>query len=286
MKRLVPLIFSILLISSIFSSAQISPGAKQVSLSHSSVALSNDVFSLFTNPAGLSQMNWREVAVYYSPAPFGLSELANGFAAYHEPTEYGSFAAGFMFYGFELYKENKIALSYSNRFNKNFFAGLTVIYQSITIENYGSDHAFNLIAGGLTYILPDLRLAFSLENLLRSSYGDEKNQIPVLFATGASYDLFPYLSLNLSMLKELDHTASVRFGIDYMIIDYINLRFGVGSKPSSFAAGLGINYSMLEFDYAVFNHQDLGFTHQFGLLVYFGDDVPRYKRIHNFLDIK
>ena len=75
---------------SVFS--QYNPGAKQISLSNSDVALSDDVFSLFNNPAGLSQMNWREIGIYYSPAPFGLSELSNGFVAYHQPTSIGSFA--------------------------------------------------------------------------------------------------------------------------------------------------------------------------------------------------
>jgi len=52
---------------------------RQVALSNSDVAQCNDVFSLFNNPAGSSQLtgeNW----VIYSPAPFGLKELANGYA--------------------------------------------------------------------------------------------------------------------------------------------------------------------------------------------------------------
>jgi hypothetical protein len=68
---------------------------------HSDVVLKPTTFlRLFNNPAGLSQMNWREIGVYYSPAPFGLTELANGYVAYHEPTDIGSFAIGGMSYGF------------------------------------------------------------------------------------------------------------------------------------------------------------------------------------------
>lgn len=43
--------------------AQIDPGARQISLSHSDIALSNDVFSLFNNPSCLSQINWRDVGI-------------------------------------------------------------------------------------------------------------------------------------------------------------------------------------------------------------------------------
>src|SRR3972149_4284474 len=93
--------------------AQYNPGAKQISMSNSDVALSNDVFSIFNNPAGLSQMNWRELGVYYSPSPFGISELANGFIAYHEPFDFGSLGVGAMTYGYDLYRENKIVAGFS-----------------------------------------------------------------------------------------------------------------------------------------------------------------------------
>ena len=74
---------------SIATIAQYNPGARQISLANSDVALANDVFTLFNNPAGLSQINWREVGIYYSPAPFGLTELANGYVAYIEPFNFG-----------------------------------------------------------------------------------------------------------------------------------------------------------------------------------------------------
>ena len=45
--------------------------------------------------------------VYYSPAPFGLSELANGYVSYLEPFEFGSIAVGGMTDGFDLYRESK-----------------------------------------------------------------------------------------------------------------------------------------------------------------------------------
>ncbi|MDP2362759.1 MAG: hypothetical protein Q8M94_03205, partial [Ignavibacteria bacterium] len=120
------LFHTIIIICTITLSAysQYNPGAKQISLSNSDVALSNDVFSLFNNPAGLSQMNWREVGVYYSPAPFGLTELANGYVAYHEPTSIGSFAIGGMSYGFDLYRESKISLGYSYNYLNKLFAGV------------------------------------------------------------------------------------------------------------------------------------------------------------------
>ena len=146
--------YTIIIICSLTFSAysQYNPGAKQISLSNSDVALSNDVFSLFNNPAGIAQMNWREVGIYYSPAPFGLSELANGYVAYQEPTSIGSFAFGGMSYGFDLYRESKFTLGYSYNYLNNFFAGVTVNYQTVSIQNYGNDGALFFNIGGLAYI--------------------------------------------------------------------------------------------------------------------------------------
>ena len=75
----------------------------------------------------------------------------------------------------------------------------------------------------------------------------------------------------------------MRIGIDYEVIRYLNLRIGAMNEPSSFSAGIGINYSIFEIDYALFNHQDLGFTHQFGITLQFGGDKTRNERIQKYL---
>lgn len=93
--------------------AQIQPGARQISIANADVALANDVFTLFNNPSGLAQMNWKEVGIYYSPAPFGLTELANGYVVCQQPFSFGSLGIGGMTYGYELYRESKIILGYS-----------------------------------------------------------------------------------------------------------------------------------------------------------------------------
>ena len=132
-KLYLKVIVPILLITNTF--AQFNPGARQISLSNSDVALSNDVFSLFNNPAGLSQLNWREIGIYYSPAPFGLSELANGYVAYVEPFEFGSVAIGGMTYGFDFYRETKLLFGYSYNYENKFFAGVAINYHTFSIKN-------------------------------------------------------------------------------------------------------------------------------------------------------
>jgi hypothetical protein len=263
--------------------AQINPGARQISIANADVALANDVFTLFNNPAGLAQINWKEVGVYYSPAPFGLTELANGYVAYQQPFSFGSLGIGGMTYGYELYRESKIILGYSYNYDNILFLGAAINYQTYSIQNYGSTGVFYLNLGGLVYILDDLRWGFSTNNINRATVGDQDDQIPVVFSTGFSFEILQNFSLNASLVKDIRYDLSLAFGIDYDIIEYLSLRIGAADNPSKFTAGVGINYSILGLDYAFFTHPDLGLTHQVGLTLSFGKEGIRSEAIKKYL---
>lgn len=276
----------ILILSSSIALAQFNPGAKQISLSNADVALSNDVFSLFNNPAGLSQLNWREIGIYYSPAPFGLSELANAYVAFNEPFSFGSVALGGMTYGFELYRESKIIMGYSYNYQNKFFAGAALNFHTISIQNYGNDNAFYFNLGGLVYLSDDFRFGFSFHNINRASFGNNDDQIPVVLNSGFSYDILKSFSINVVLEKDISYKTSLMFGVDYDIIEYLSLRSGFSNEPSRFSAGIGINYSFVSLDYAMFTHNDLGLTHQVGLIVSFDKVLNRKEQIRNHLGIK
>ena len=263
---------------------QYNPGAKQISMANSDVALANDVFSLFSNPAGLAQLNWREVGIYYSPAPFGLTELANGYVAYNEPFSFGSLSIGGMTYGFDLYRESKVLLGFSYNYQNILFAGVTANYHNFSIKNYGSTGVLYFNAGGLVYLLDELRWGFLVTNVNRASVADIDDQIPMLLSTGFSFDIINNFSLNFALEKDIRYNPSVQFGIDYDIIKYLSIRLGASNEPSRFTAGLGINYSIFSLDYAFFTHPDLGLTHQAGIILSFGREGTRSEAIRTYLN--
>ena len=281
--RLTYLIILVFFISST-SFTQNIPGAKQNSMSNSGVALSNDVFSIFNNPAGLAQMNWKEVGLYYSPAPFGLKELANGYAAYNQPFSFGSIAIGGMTYGYKLYRENKVTFAFSYNYKNKFFAGAAINYHTVKIQNYGSSSAIYFNVGGLAYILKNLRWGFDIQNLNRATFGKYEDQIPVIFNSGFSYDVIKTFSLNIAIRKDIRYKASLLIGLDYNIISNLSLRTGFSNEPTRFSAGIGINFSSFSLDYAVTTHQDLGLTHQFGLVIAFSRGNSREAAIRNYLN--
>ena len=263
---------------------QYNPGARQISMANSDAALANDVFSLFSNPAGLAQLNWREVGIYYSPAPFGLTELSNGYVAYNEPFNFGSISIGGMTYGFDLYRESKVVIGYAYNYENILFAGATVNYHTYSIQNYGSTSAFYFNVGGLVYILDELRWGFVVNNLNRASIADIDDQIPMVLSTGFSYDILQNFSLNFALEKDIRFNPSVQLGIEYDIIEYLSLRAGTSNDPSRFTAGVGINYSIFSLDYAFFTHQDLGLTHQAGIILSFGREGSRSEAVRRYLN--
>ena len=247
--------------------SQSSAGAKQIALSNSDVAISNDVFSIFNNPSGLAGLSQREFGLFYSPSPFGLQELATGYAAYNEPTNFGNFGFGFMTYGFDLYKENKFQLAYANKIVTNISFGVSIFYKTVSIKKYGSTGVFNISLGGIYNLTNNFSLGFSLQNPFR--FLESKIQQPIEYNFGISYQIIKKTFINLALQKELDFPFSLRFGIEYPVVQYFTLRFGIQNEPNIYSAGLGINYSHFSLDYAVTFHQVLGLTHQVGLIFHF-----------------
>jgi hypothetical protein len=242
-------------------------------------SVGNDAFSIFYNPSGLGQLKYRELGVFYSPAPFGLSELATGALVYAEPTSFGTFGLGLKTYGFELYRENNIIVSYGRDFKNRIFYGVNLNVYNLNIKNYNSATTFGVDLGAMAYLTEFLRWGFFGRNITGSRIADSEEKIAQVFRTG--FNIIPRedLSLSLEAEKDVRYPLSIRAGLEYSLYDYIDLRAGVGSQPASFTGGIGIKYDLIQLDYAIYNHQDLGITHQGTISVNFGgNDARKFSR--------
>ena len=252
--------------------AQIHPGARQIALANSDISSSNDVFSLFGNPAGLSSLTSREAGLFYSPAPFGVKEQSSAYMAYCEPASFGSLGAGFGTYGFELFRETKIALGYGKAISKIFFAGISAVYHNVSIRNYGSKGVFLFNIGAIARLNDQVGFGFSIENLSRSTIANESNQIPSVLWAGIDLNFIEQTQFTAAVRKEIGFNPSLHLGTEYSIIDFLKLRIGVCNEPDLCSAGFGIIYNFIQADYAFSSHKDLGLTHQFGLLIRFNNN--------------
>jgi hypothetical protein len=265
--RHIHLSFFFLLVFSSQSFGQINPGARQIALSHSDISFSEEVFSLFNNPAGLGYVLNREIGLFYSPAPFGVKELSSGFGAYVEPTSIGSFGCGFMIYGFDLYKETKIAFGYAKKITNTFSIGVTGIYRNISIKSYGSEGNLSINIGSRLLLSEIISLGAAIENVTYSSVGNEENQLPVVFNSGFGIKVSNDFKTFLAIRKELNYKLSLRIGTEYNIFEFLQLRIGTSTEPNTYSGGFGLKFNFLTAEYAVSSHPELDLTHQFGIVI-------------------
>jgi hypothetical protein len=245
-------------------------GARTAALNGSFTSIADNSLAVFYNPSGLGQLTDREVSFYYSPAPYGITELATASFSYAEPTKLGTFGAGVKTYGFDLYREITALVSYGNSFRSKIYYGINLNFYNLNIKNYNSASSFGVDIGALAYLTSFLKWGFFGKNLTGSKIGQSKERIAQVFRTGFMLQPRTDLKFALETEKDVKYPFSFKAGFEYTIIEYIDIRAGIGSEPTNFSAGVGFSYSLFQFDYAMQNHPDLGFTHQGALTINFG----------------
>lgn len=276
-KRLL-IIIVILIVSFRFNYAQfelLDLGAKPIAIGGAFTSLANNSNAVYYNPAGISQLPFREVSIFYSPAPYGLKELANGSVNFVEPTKFGAFGLSAKTYGFELYKELTVTATYANNYKKKIYYGFNINYYNLKIQNYGSASTFGVDVGALAYLTDFLRWGFTAFNLNRPKIGTQDDKLPQVYRTGLSVQPRTDLNIALDIEKDTRFPVSIKAGIEYSLYDLVDLRAGIGTEPSKFSGGIGLHYSLFEIDYGFYNHQDLGLTHQGTITINFGGEKGR-----------
>jgi len=270
MKRLILILLLLWtgIVSAQFENTDV--GARPISLNGAFTSLADNSLAIFYNPAGLGQMKYREFSAFYSPAPFGLTDLSTASISFAEPFKFGTIGAAFKTYGFDLYRENNFIVSYGNNYKSRIYYGLNLNWYNLKIQNYNSASAFGVDIGVMAYLAKFLQFGFMGKNITGSKIGESNEKITQVYRTGLTYQPINNLRVIGEIEKDVKYPLSVRGGIEYNVIDFIDLRFGVGSQPSTFSAGLGINYNLFSFDYAFSKSEDLGFSHVGTVSVNFG----------------
>lgn len=245
-------------------------GGRAAALNGAFTSLSDNSLAVFYNPSGLGQMKYREVSFYYSPAPFGLSELSTAAFTYAEPMSFGTLGAGVKTYGFDLYRETSFSVSYGNNYRGKIFYGANVNLYNLNIKNYNSATSFGFDIGAMAYLTKFLKWGFIGKNLTGSTIGTSKENIAQVYRTGFTIQPRSDISFILETEKDVKYPFSFRGGFEYAVMEFIDIRAGLSSEPATFSGGIGIYYSLFQLDYSFNNHPDLGFTHQGSLTINFG----------------
>ncbi|MCR4295014.1 MAG: PorV/PorQ family protein [Elusimicrobia bacterium] len=269
-------------------------GARSLAMGGAYYAISDDATAAYWNPAGLAQLQRKEVTTmqatlfqqtkltYFSFAyptksgsTFALSmtQLANpGFEQVdlvldpntNEPatiTSGGSFSDS----------QSAMGLSWGKGVTETVSFGMNV--KQVTRKLGGSSDNFKTLdIGAMKTMGSAYRLGFGLQNVFAMRTGDTDDKLPVVIKLGNSLRLFKErLTLAADINKVLNGEMDMRFGGEYWVSRWFAFRFGLLGLPAIQETdfGFGLNFKSFALDVAQGIH-DLGSSTRFSITFRFG----------------
>ncbi len=244
-------------------------GARAAGMSNAAVTL-YDFWAISHNQAGLARQKSIAAGVYFENR-FMVSELSLGALAVVYPASTGVFGVNFSYFGFELYNETKIGLAYARDFGERFSAGLQLNYHNTGIgEDYGNKGNLTFELGSVFHLLPHLSLGAHIFNPARAKIGDFADErIPTIIRTGISYTFSDKVIVVVETEKSINHAPIIKAGIEYRIIDFVFVRGGIATRPTSNSFGFGIIRNNFSIDFATSFHYILGYSPQLSIVYHF-----------------
>ena len=289
MKRLFCLM-AVLIMSQVLSAGVFDdrfPSAKYVGMGGSGVAMADDVWASYYNPAGLSRLSGPQIGSSYVRL-FNQSFLQNAFgaAAYPISPKYGSASLSFQYFGTSHESQNlsgEYTLAFSHGFHllKDINSSLAFGYSlkayyldyatSISGIELGNATTFGVDIGFQASVYNRTTIGFYALNVNSPSVGvDAKRNLPQRVVAGVAYQPYDGVTTSLDMSRTVG-VGEMEFwaGTDFRLFNYLSIRFGGTTNPNRYSLGIGLNIHQLNFDYGLRTHSELGETHQVGLMYRF-----------------
>jgi tetratricopeptide (TPR) repeat protein len=272
---------------------QFGVGGRAMAMGGAYYAVSDDATAAYWNPAGLAQLQRKELTAMQATL-FEQTKLT--YVAYAHPLKGGSTFAISMVQlastGFEQVsatfdpttneptaispngsfedQQQAIGLSWGKRVTDTVSFGATLY--DVTRKLAGVSDSFKTLNMGVLKQMGPYRLGLGIQNAFEQRTGNTQDTLPVTIKVGNSVKLFKErLSLALDASKPLSGAMDVRFGGEYWITHRFAFRFGLLGLPTIQETdfGFGINFRSFGIDIAEGIH-DLGSTTRFSFSFRFG----------------
>jgi hypothetical protein len=240
-------------------------GARPISLANAFVAVADDPWSTYYNPAGLARLKSIHIAGFIVPEQFGLRELRTAGATGAFPLSFATASVMMNQFGFDLYRETSMSLGIGRGLGDGFSLGMTINVDRLSIERYGRTSTFAVDIGAQADITEELRLGFCWKNVTAAGIGATAEPLPQIQMLGLNYEFTANSHLMIEWEKDIRYPFSFEAGCEQRFFGFASLRFGVSTNPDKFSFGIGVSRSFVEFSYAVYSHAQLGWTHQIEL---------------------
>jgi len=219
-----------------------------------------DVFSIFSNQAGLAGIQKLSVGLY-SENRFlveGLNTYAVGAAL---PTKSGTFGVGVTYFGDEALNHTRGSLSYGRYLGEKLSVGGQLDVVSLGTQNYGSAIAFTFGLGLQFQVLDNLNAGAHVYNPLQIKLTDaEEDNLPTILRFGLDYAISEKVNVVTEVEKNMEYDAIFKAGLNYCLINQLSVRAGISTNPSMVYLGLGIKLKTIHIDAAVSYHNVLGYS--------------------------
>jgi hypothetical protein len=255
------------------------------------LAISNDVNSIYYNPAGIATISKRTSTFTYLD---DLLDFNTGFVGVVQPNVGpGNLGVAVLFKDYGTFKRTditgqeigdfnsnavSIAGAYGMNVYPNLYVGASAKYLRFSIDAYSSDAI--ALDGGVSYIIPAQKLTFAIGffNLgqATSAFVNTKDDLPANFKVGFSKQLAHLpLFVSFNAYKYSDENWHGALGGEFSLSPNVFLRVGydefgkalrVDSGNDTFAGaavGLGLLWSNLYVDYSFSNYGELGSLNRF-----------------------
>jgi hypothetical protein len=90
-----------------------------------------------------------------------------------------------------------------------------------------------------------------------------------ILSAGVTFMASEQVQFAAEIEKSIENKPSIKFGIDYSVLDYLNIRAGAATKPTRLSFGFGLDIGPFVLDVAGSYHEILGFSPSTGIVYKF-----------------
>jgi long-subunit fatty acid transport protein len=248
------------------------------------VASADDASAIFYNPACLLEAESRNIyATFLQPNSQSFEML--GFFAYSMPLGKAQ-SVGVSFRGFgveykdvDLMDEWTMSIGYAVSLMKDIHSSLSIggtanvyslSFASAGSYDLGSERTYGFDVGILGNLRDRTRIGFFLKNINEPSLGKvNREALPQWLTAGISYRPYYGVVTELDVRSVRGEDVEMHMGMQFAVTDFLDIRFGFQTEPSSLTGGFTVGVARANLDYAYSSHSVLPGTHHVALRAIF-----------------
>lgn len=270
-------------------------GPRQIGMGEAGTAVSNDVYAMYWNPAGLARLDSQQTAFMYNRWFQSVDQQFLGYAIPHrnigtlglslyrlgigniqgldaqggrtQMVKAGSWAAGL---SWARKGSHPLSVGFTLKWIREGLAGLN---RNALGADLGLQYQYNVFQAGLAVSHLGTAMKFDREAF----------PLPLTIRLGVAYALplgglfeGDRVTVSADGIWQRDDRPRVGFGAEYDLRETVRIRLGYKSGDSEgpgLRAGLGFQVRNLEMDYALASFGGLGAAHRFSVSFRFGSSI-------------